>query len=243
MPSLQPVRVAVAGATGLVGRALLARLAADARIGNITALVRHPGALAGQPAAVMPLVIDYRTLGDRAGAVAGAGADVRAALPAIDWAFCALGTTIKTAGSQAAFRAVDMDAVLAFARAARAAGASRLGVVSAMGADASASVFYNRVKGEVEQALTAQGWPQLVIARPSLLLGARTDLGQAARPMESLAQWLMPAVGWLVPRQLRPIQADAVAAALVSAVATQASGVRILLSGDLQALADQAAAR
>jgi len=231
MARVQPVRVAVAGATGLVGRALLARLAVDPRIGSITALVRQPAALAGQPAAVIPLVVDYRTLADGAG------------LPAIDWAFCALGTTIKTAGSQAAFRAVDADAVLAFAKAARAAGATRLGVVSAMGADASASVFYNRVKGEVEQALAAQGWPQLVIARPSLLLGARTALGQASRPMESLAQRLMPAVGWLIPRQLRPIQADAVAAALVSAVATPADGVSILLSGELQALADRAVRR
>ena len=231
MARVHPVRVAVAGATGLVGRALLARLAVDPRIGSITALVRQPAALAGQPAAVIPLVVDYRTLADGAG------------LPAIDWAFCALGTTIKTAGSQAAFRAVDADAVLAFAKAARAAGATRLGVVSAMGADASASVFYNRVKGEVEQALAEQGWPQLVIARPSLLLGARTALGQASRPMESLAQRLMPAVGWLIPRQLRPIQADAVAAALVSAVATPADGVSILLSGELQALADRTARR
>lgn len=231
MARVQPVRVAVAGATGLVGRALLARLAVDPRIGSITALVRQPAALAGQPAAVIPLVVDYRTLADGAG------------LPAIDWAFCALGTTIKTAGSQAAFRAVDADAVLAFAKAARAAGATRMGVVSAMGADASASVFYNRVKGEVEQTLAAQGWPQLVIARPSLLLGARTALGQASRPMESLAQRLMPAVGWLIPRQLRPIQADAVAAALVSAVATPADGVSILLSGELQALADRTVRR
>jgi len=231
MARVHPVRVAVAGATGLVGRALLARLAVDPRIGSITALVRQPAALAGQPAAVIPLVVDYRTLADGAG------------LPAIDWALCALGTTIKTAGSQAAFRAVDADAVLAFAKAARAAGATRLGVVSAMGADASASVFYNRVKGEVEQALAAQGWPQLVIARPSLLLGARTALGQASRPMESLAQRLMPALGWLIPRQLRPIQADAVAAALVSAVATPADGVSILLSGELQSLADRTVRR
>jgi uncharacterized protein YbjT (DUF2867 family) len=231
MASAQAARVAVAGATGLVGRALLARLAADARIGSIAALVRRPAALADQPAAVMPLVVDYRRLGSGQ------------PLPPIDWAFCALGTTIKAAGSQAAFQAVDADAVLAFALAARAAGATRLGVVSAMGADARSSVFYNRVKGEVEQALAAQGWPQLVVARPSLLLGARAALGQPSRPMESLAQGLMPAVGWLIPRQLRPIQADAVAAALVSAVATPASGMQILLSGDLQALADRDAAR
>lgn len=230
MARAKQARVAVAGATGLVGRALLARLAGDGRVGRITALVRQPAALAGQRSGIVPLLVDYSTLG------------TGQALPAIEWAFCALGTTIKAAGSQAAFRAVDGDAVLAFARAARAAGATRLGVVSAMGADAGSSVFYNRVKGEVEQALAAQGWPQLVIARPSLLLGPRAALGQPSRPMEALAQRLMPAVGWLIPRHLRPIQADAVAAALVNAVAAPGDGVRILLSGDLQALADVARA-
>ena len=220
-------RVVVAGATGLIGRALLARLTGDVRVGSITALVRQPKALGPQPAAVQPLVVDYRTLGRRQ------------ALPPVDWAFCALGTTIKTAGSQAAFRAVDVDVVLAFAQAAQAAGATRLGLVSAMGADAKSSVFYNRCKGEVEQVLAAQGWPQLVVARPSLLLGARDALGQPRRPMEALAQQLMPAVGWMIPRHLRPIQATAVATALAEAVATPANGLQILLSGDLQALADR----
>lgn len=220
-------RVAVAGATGLVGRALLAVLAGDARVGRITALVRQPQALGAQPPAVQPLVVDYRALG------------TSPALPPLDWAFCALGTTIKTAGSQAAFRAVDVEAVLAFAQAARAAGATRFGLVSAMGADARSAVFYNRCKGEVEDALASQGWPQLVVARPSLLLGERGALGQPGRPAEALAQRLMPAVGWLIPRQVRPIRAQAVAAALADAVATPSSGVSILLSGDLQARADR----
>lgn len=223
-----PVRVAVAGATGLVGRALLARLASDPRVGQVTALVRRRGAL---PAAVQPLVVDW------------ARPDLGATLPSIDWAFCALGTTIKVAGSQAAFRAVDVDAVLAFATAARAAGASRFGLVSAMGADARSSVFYNRCKGEVEQALAAQGWPRLVIARPSLLLGERATLGQSARPAEALAQRLMPAVGWLIPKALRPIRAEAVAAALAEAVAAPGAPLQILTSDALQALAERSAPR
>jgi uncharacterized protein YbjT (DUF2867 family) len=220
-------RVVVAGASGLIGRALLARLAGDVRVGSVTALVRRPTALGRQPASVQPLVVDHGALGQRQ------------PLPAADWAFCALGTTIQTAGSQAAFRAVDVDAVLAFALAARAAGATRLGLVSAMGADVRSRVFYNRCKGEVEQALAAQGWPQLVVARPSLLLGARDALGQPRRPVEALAQRLMPVVGWLIPRHLRPIQATAVATALAEAVATPANGLQILRSGDLQALADR----
>lgn len=231
MAALPAARVAVAGATGLIGRALLARLAGDARVGTIAALVRQPAALGAQPPSVQPLVADYKALG------------ISQALPPVDWAFCALGTTIKTAGSQAAFRAVDVDAVLAFAQAARAAGATRFGLVSTMGADLRSGVFYNRCKGEVEQALVAQGWPQLVIARPSLLLGARDALGQPVRPMEALAQRLMPAVGWMIPRQLRPIRGDAVATALAEAVAAPEPGVRLLLSGDLQALADRSLRR
>jgi uncharacterized protein YbjT (DUF2867 family) len=219
--------VAVAGATGLVGRALLVRLAADPRVGAITALVRHPGAPAAS-AKVQTLVVDWSRPG------------LGAALPPLDWAFCALGTTIKVAGSQAAFRAVDVDAVLAFAAAARAAGATRFGLVSAMGADSRSAVFYNRCKGEVEQALAAQGWPRLVIARPSLLLGERTTLGQPQRPGEALAQRLMPAIGWLVPKALRPIRGDTVATALAEAVASPGDALQILPSDALQALADRA---
>ncbi|MES2714962.1 MAG: NAD(P)H-binding protein [Pseudomonadota bacterium] len=222
----RPVHVSVAGATGLVGRALLARLVADVRIGPITALVRQPDALTDLAPRVQTLVVDPRASGQGH------------ALPPTDWAFCALGTTIRAAGSQAAFRAVDVDAVLAFAQAARAAGATRFGLVSAMGADVRSAVFYNRCKGEVEQALAAQGWPQLVVARPSLLLGQRQALGQTSRPMESLAQRLMPVVGWLIPAPLRPIHADAVASALLRAVASDRPGVTTLLSHQLQALAD-----
>lgn len=218
-------RVTVAGGTGLVGRALLMRLATDKRVGPITALLRRAGA--GLPAGCTGQVVDFATLGQPGSA----------ALPPTDWAICCLGTTIKVAGSQAAFRAVDHDAVLAFARAAKSAGASRLGVVSALGADPASKVFYNRVKGETEQALTALGFRHLVIARPSLLLGERATLGQPGRPGERLAQALMPVVGPLIPRKWRPIAADAVAAALLAALAAAQRGTTVLESDALQALA------
>lgn len=221
------VRVLVAGGTGLVGRALLARLAADLRCRSVTALIRQPAQRQTLPRGVSALAVDYNTLGQPG----------TPAWPAADWAFCCLGTTIKTAGSQAAFRAVDFDAVLAFARAAQQAGISRLGLVSAMAADPRSSVFYNRVKGEAEQSLTALGLQQLVIARPSLLLGDRQLLGQPARPAERLAQALMPAVRWLLPRPLQPILADDVAAALLDAIATDQPGVQLLPSDRLQQLA------
>ncbi len=220
-------RVAVAGASGLVGRALLQALAADAQVHTVHAVLRR-----APPAGLLPEAKTRAVFADPA----RLGQPGAPALPAIDAAFCALGTTIRVAGSQAAFRAVDLDAVLAFAHAARAAGAQRLGVVSALGADARSAVFYNRVKGEAEAALIAMGWPRLVIARPSLLLGDRGPLGQPARPGERIAQALTPAIGWLLPRRLRPIRAERVARALHRALAGDVPPLQVLESEALQAL-------
>lgn len=220
-------RVAVAGASGLVGRALLQTLVASPQVKTVHAVLRRAPAAGVLPETkVRAVFADPTRLGQP-------GAPV---LPALDAAFCALGTTIKVAGSQAAFRAVDFDAVLAFAHAARAAGAQRLGVVSALGADARSAVFYNRVKGEAEAALIAMGWPRLVIARPSLLLGERASLGQPGRPGERVAQVLAPALGWLLPQRLRPIRAEVVAQALHRALADDGPAVQTLESDALQAL-------
>ncbi|MFM2066144.1 MAG: hypothetical protein RLZZ584_1053 [Pseudomonadota bacterium] len=214
-------RIILAGASGLVGRELLEGLLADPGVAEVRALVRRPQALPTHPAAqsarLTPQVVDFAAL---------------PALPAADEVYLALGTTIKVAGSQAAFRAADFDANLAVARAALAAGVRRAGLVSAMGANARSSIFYNRVKGELEDALAALGFDTLVIARPSLLLGDRTALGQPVRPGERqgerLARWLGP----LVPRNVRPIPAARVAQALLGGVA-QARGLRYLPSGEM----------
>ena len=139
-------------------------------------------------------------------------------LPHADTAFCCLGTTIKVAGSQAAFRAVDFDAVLAFARAARAAGVRRFGVVSSLGASPTAGSFYSRVKGEMEAELATLGFAQLVIARPSLLIGDRAKLGQAPRVGERLALLVSRPLLPLIPKAWRPIAADTVARALLRAL-------------------------
>ncbi len=156
-------------------------------------------------------------------------------LPRADEVYLALGTTIKVAGSQPAFRAVDFEANLAVARAAQAQGTPKLGLVSAMGADARSSVFYNRVKGELEQALALLGFSTLVLARPSFLTGNREALGQPARGGEkwalNLSRWLGP----LIPGNYRAIQAADVAAALVQAVAEGRPGRRVLLSGEMHA--------
>jgi uncharacterized protein YbjT (DUF2867 family) len=210
-----PEDALLAGATGLVGRELLRLWAGP---GTLHLLVRRP-VPAPRHAAVQ--VVDFAAL---------------PALPAAAWAFCVLGTTIKTAGSQAAFKAVDFDAVLAFARAARAAGVKRFGVVSALGANPRSGNFYSRVKGEAEAALGEVGFESLVIARPSLLAGDRESLGQAARPGEKLALAATRPLARLIPAAWRPIEAATVARALLRALAEGGSGVRVLDSAALQRL-------
>ena len=127
---------------------------------------------------------------------------------------------------------------------ARAAGAQRFGLVSALGADAGSAVFYNRCKGEVEAALRGLGFARLVIARPSLLLGDRSPLGQPERPGERWAQRLTPLIGPLVPARWRPIEAGTVAAALLAATLDDpAPATRVLESDALQRLGRAAAQR
>ena len=209
----------VAGATGLVGSALVEMLLADGAVGAVHVLVRTERPEWRKRNGLTQHVVDY-------------AADLTG-LPAVDDAFCCLGTTIKVAGSQQAFRAVDFDAALKFARAAHAAGATRMGLVSALGASARSGVFYNRVKGELEQAVVALGFESVVIARPSLLLGDRAALGQPARTGERIAAALTTPLGWLMPRAVRPIHAATVARALLRAVQRCDAGVYGLPSSDL----------
>ncbi|MEO6018467.1 MAG: epimerase [Polaromonas sp.] len=154
-------------------------------------------------------------------------------LPPVDDVFIALGTTIKVAGSREAFRAIDFDAVLSMARAGRTAGAARLAVVSAMGANSHSAVFYNRVKGEMEDAVSRLGYDSVVIARPSLITGDRASLKQAQRAAEGLAlkatRWLNP----LLPANYRTVDAGDIAATLVTSIKTSRSRHHVLLSGDL----------
>lgn len=214
--------VIVAGATGLVGRALVALLLAERSIGAVHALVRQPSPALTTASGVQQIVVDY-----------AAGLP---ALPPVDDAYCCLGTTIKAAGSPDAFRAVDLDAVIAFARAARSAGATRLAVVSALGADPKSSVFYNRVKGEMEGAVTQLGFDSVIIARPSLLLGDRAALGQPARPAEQWAATLTRPLGVLIPKSVRPIEARTVARAMLRAMLRAEPGAWRFESAALQTM-------
>jgi uncharacterized protein YbjT (DUF2867 family) len=119
------------------------------------------------------------------------------------------------------------------ATAALAAGVKRVGLVSAMGADSNSKIFYSRVKGELEDALAKMPFEGMVIARPSMLVGNRSDLGQPIRQGEVLASALGKAVGFLIPANYKPINASAVAKALLSAVPS-ARGRTVLLSGSMR---------
>jgi len=204
--------VALAGATGLVGREILKGLVADPGIATIHILARR--AVEASPKVVLH-VVDFRSL---------------PALPAIDEVYLALGTTIKVAGSQEAFRAVDFDANLAVARAAIAAGAKRAGLVSAMGASVKSGLFYSRVKGELEDELAKLPFQRLVIARPSMLAGDRGRLGQPERRGEKIALVVSRVLGPLIPRNYRSVAAADVARALLTRV-PESSGREIVLSG------------
>ena len=212
------MRVALlAGATGLVGQELLKLLLADPRYSAVNVVGRRA------PDVQHPKLKTHITT---------SFADW--ACPAVDDVFIALGTTIKVAGGKAAFKAIDGDAVVAIAAAAKAAGASRLAVVSAMGASAQSGVFYNQVKGEMEAAVSRLGFEAVVIARPSLLAGDRDALKQPERAAEKLSLVAFKLFKPLIPANYRSIQASSVAHAMVSTLQTAGAGKHVLLSGEMQ---------
>jgi len=215
-------RALVYGATGLIGRELVQQLLADPRYSSVLLLLRRAaGSLPANPKLHWQ-VVDFERLPKP--------------FPAVDDVYCCIGTTIKVAGSREAFRAVDFDLVVNTARTARRAGAQRLAVVSALGADPKSSVFYNRTKGEMESAVSELGYASVVIARPSLLTGDRAATGLPERPAERWVTALVGPVSKWVPARWRPIEAGVVARALRAATAAAPSGLRFIESSELQTL-------
>jgi uncharacterized protein YbjT (DUF2867 family) len=212
----------LAGATGLVGRSLLDLLLAAPEYDRVITLGRRKLDLTHPK--LEQVVVDFAALDQGLG-------DRRC-----DDVFCCLGTTIRQAGSRENFRAVDHAAVLALAWAAQRRGARRFFLVSALGADPDSRVFYNRVKGETEEALQVLGFPTLAIFQPGLLLGERE------RPR--LGERLMAAVLWLLEpllvgrfRKYRAIQAAAVARAMLRASFGRAGqGLLVYPSDEIQDL-------
>ena len=208
-------KVLLAGASGLVGGRILRSLLADDSVAEVHAVGRRDPGIMHPKLTVQ--VVDFRQLPP---------------LPPVDEIYLALGTTIRIAGSQQAFRAVDLDANLAVAKAGVTAGARRVALVSAVSANARSRIFYTRVKGELEEALARLPLDALVIAQPSLLLGDRGVLKQPLRVGEKLAMWFSVILKPLLPANYRAVEADAVARALLATLPA-ARGTVILSSSEL----------
>lgn len=225
--STTPRIAVVAGATGLIGGLLLKTLLEEPDYARVYALTRRPLGLERPRLANRTVV--FERLGDQL-----------KGLTAQD-AYCAIGTTIAAAGSQEAFRAADVDAVLYFARAARAAGATRFIVVSSVGASSDSKKFYLRTKGEMEEAVSDLGFAGVDIMQPSLLLGPRKEL----RPLEITGRIFAPLINPLLTgarEPLRPIAAETVARAMLGAARRGGRGVRRYTYGAIKELSEVKAA-
>jgi uncharacterized protein YbjT (DUF2867 family) len=212
----------LAGATGLTGGFALDALLGAPEIARVIAVSRRP--LQREHPRLANRIVQFERLESQ---LKGFSCDV---------ALCCLGTTLRQAGSQAGFRAVDVDAVLTFARAARAASAQRLVVVSSVGANPNSRNFYLRTKGETEDALEGLGFTSLDILQPSMLLGWRRDM----RPLELLLRLAMPVVNPLLAGKYvdyRGIPARAVGQAMLGAVRSGRRGVQRYTWESLHALA------
>ena len=219
---MSPSRTAlVAGGSGLVGGHVLRQLLEDPDYDRVTALTRRPLALTHKK--LVQRVVDF----DRLAEVGD--------FPRVHDVFCCLGTTIKQAGSQEAFRKVDLAYVVELGRMAVRHRASQFLVVTAVGADPRSRVFYNRVKGEAEEAVRRLQFDAIQIFRPSLLLGFRPQ----SRPAESIARVLSPLVAWAFLGPLaryRPIKAATVARAMVRIAREAPRGAHVYESDAIRRL-------
>lgn len=217
--------VAIIGTSGVVGSRILSLLLARDDVRRVVALGRRPAAV--QHAKLESRVVDLLN-----------AERIAAELPdGVALAISAIGTTIKRAGSQAAFRAIDHDAVLALAQAARTKGAERFAVVSGLGANPRSRNFYLRTKGEMEQALGQLGFAELIVLHPSLIddQGTRTEHRLGERVALPVSRALFSIIG--KTHRYAPISADVIARALVRLVFERSSErLRVVESDALHTL-------
>jgi len=211
-------RLLLLGGTGAVGKAVLQQALADDSILQVIAPTRR--ALPAHPKLINPL-LDFDNLPLRYDC---------ASLPlqqafTCDAVICALGTTLKLAGSKAAFTAVDKDLVLALARLALGGGAQRFALNSSLGASVRGS-FYLRTKAEVEQAVCDMGFSRTVIVRPSLIDADR----QGQRPMEHMGLVVARLMRPLIPARYRAVSPEAIARSLIAGIGEKAPETRIVES-------------
>jgi uncharacterized protein YbjT (DUF2867 family) len=205
--------VTILGATGLVGAECVRQFAQSREFDRVVAVTRRPLPSDVAQARVETHVVDFDRLDDAAEYFR------------VSHIMCALGTTIRKAGSQERFRRVDHDYPLAAAQIGLREGARHFLLVSALGANAGSRIFYNRVKGEIENAIRALAYRSVTIVRPSLLLGERSE----ARLGESIAKRF----AWIFPRRYKPVHAGDVARALLSAAIEDRPGVSVIESADI----------
>lgn len=212
----RPTRLLLLGATGAVGSEVLRLALLHPQVQQVVAPTRRPlNVGAGHPKLLNP-VTDF------------AQPDAVLHSPGVeglDAVVCALGSTIKQAGSQTAFAAVDRDLPVSLARAAQRLGAHSLALNSSLGASARGN-FYLRTKSEAEQALRALGFASYTVVRPSLIDAQRTQ----SRPGERVGLWVSHLLGPLVPRRYRPVSATAIANTLLNAALAAEPGERIIES-------------
>ena len=210
---MKPLTAILAGATGLVGGECLRRLLASPRYERVIVVTRRK--LADVPAdrKLRQVVTEFENLGEVRDRLRG------------DHVFCALGTTIRKAGSQERFRAVDYEYPLRLAQLTRKNGARHFSIVSALGASRTSPFFYSRVKGEMEEGLRQLGWPSLAIVRPSVIAGDRAE----SRPLERLSEHLLR----FAPATWRPVAARDIAAEMIATALREPPGVTVIESRDI----------
>jgi uncharacterized protein YbjT (DUF2867 family) len=203
----------IIGASGLIGQQLVQQLLEDDRYEKVTALVRKPLEIRHDKLTQTRYDFDWPD----------------ADLAIGDELFCCLGTTIKKAGSQTAFRKVDYDCIVETAKIALGNGTKKMVVVSSIGADKDSSIFYNKVKGETEEALRKLKYDACYVLRPSLLMGARDEL----RMGELVGKLFMTAFSFAVPKKYKGIEGKQVAKAMIAVMNLDKTGFQILESDDL----------
>jgi uncharacterized protein YbjT (DUF2867 family) len=209
-------RALLVGATGLIGKQLLDLLLGDSNYDRVRVVTRAP--LSVTHAKLEVAILNFDEL------------DGQSDFFDVEEVFCCLGTTIRKAKTQEAFRKVDYEYPLQIARLAHQQGASQFLVVSALGANAKSSIFYNRVKGELEDALSHVGYKSLHIFRPSLLLGPRTE----ARSGEDAAKIFYHVFGFLFPAKYKAIDSAKVARAMAAFAKMDEPGIFFHESAELQ---------
>ncbi len=210
----------IIGGTGLVGSHLLRLIAEDPYYQSITVLARRNFPV---PSKVKLEIVNFDRL------------SASASMMQADHVFCCIGTTIKTAGSQEAFRKVDFDIAVTSAKLALQNGATKYLVVSALGANKNSSIFYSRVKGEMEEAIQSMPYREIWIFHPSILTGKRKEF----RPGEAIGR----AMGVIISpflmgplKKYKPVNAERVARAMLYCAKESKPGIHFIESDEIQAL-------